>query len=67
MWLLDVTRDRLFSESAARALQSFPWFCVVLVTIPQLRGPQFLEQFRLAWARSPILPVAGKLIRWSSA
>jgi len=50
MWLLDVTRDRLFSESAARALQSFPRFCVVLVTIPQLRGPQFLEQFRLAWA-----------------
>ena len=48
MWLLDVTRDRLFSESAARALQNFPRFCVVLVTIPQLRGPQFLEQFRLA-------------------
>jgi len=62
-----LTRDRLFSESAARALQNFPRFCVVLVTIPQLRGPQFLEQFRLAWARSPILPVPGKVIRWPSA
>jgi len=62
-----LTRDRLFSESAARALQSFPRFCVVLVTIPQLRGPRFLDQFRLAWARSPILPVPGKVIRWPSA
>jgi predicted nuclease of predicted toxin-antitoxin system len=61
-----LTRDRLFSESAARALQRFPQFCVVLVTIPQLRGSQFLEQFRLAWARSPILPAPGKLIRWPS-
>ena len=47
-----LTRDRLFSESATRALKRFPEFCVVLVTIPQLRGPEFLEQFRSAWARS---------------
>ena len=58
------TRDRLFSESAARALKRFPEFCVVLVTTPQLRGPEFLEQFRSEWARSPILPVAGRLLRW---
>jgi len=59
-----LTRDRLFSESAARALKRFPEFCVVLVTIPQLRGPAFLEQFRSAWVRSPIQPVAGQLLRW---
>ncbi len=59
-----LTRDRLFSESAARALQRFPEFCVVLVTIPQLRGPEFLEQFRNAWVRSPIQPVSGQLLRW---
>ena len=41
-----LTRDRLFSQSAARALKRFPEFCVVLVTIPQLRGPEFLKQFR---------------------
>jgi hypothetical protein len=39
-----LTRDRLFSESAARALKLFPGFCVVLVTIPQLRGAEFLER-----------------------
>lgn len=59
-----LTRDRLFSESAARALKRFPEFCVVLVTIPQLRGPEFLEQFRIAWVRSPIQPIAGQLLRW---
>jgi hypothetical protein len=59
-----LTRARLFSESAARALKRFPEFCVVLVTIPQLRGPEFLEHFRSAWIRGPILPVAGRLLRW---
>ena len=59
-----LTRDRLFSESAARALKRFPEFCVVLVTIPQLRGPAFLEQFRSAWDRGPIQLVAGQLLRW---
>jgi predicted nuclease of predicted toxin-antitoxin system len=34
-----LTRDRLFSESAARALRTFPEFSVVLVTIRQVRGP----------------------------
>jgi predicted nuclease of predicted toxin-antitoxin system len=62
-----LTRDRLFSESAAARLRRFSQFSVVLVTIPQLRSPQFLEQFRLAWVRSPILPVPGKAIRWPSA
>jgi hypothetical protein len=41
-----VTRDGLFSESAARVLKRFPRFSVVLVIIPQLRGPEFLAQFR---------------------
>jgi hypothetical protein len=62
-----LTRDRLFSEAAARALKRFPSFCVVLVAIPQLRGPEFLEQFRLAWNRSPIRPAAGALVRWPSS
>ena len=56
-----LTRDRLFSESA---LRRFPDFRVVLVTIPQLRGPEFLEQFRSAWERSPVHLVAGQLLRW---
>lgn len=62
--VFSATRDRLFSESAARALKQFPEFCVVLVSIPQLRGPDFLEQFRNAWLRNQIRPVAGQLLRW---
>ena len=59
-----LTRDRLFSESATRALKLFPEFCIVLVTIPQLRGAEFLDQFRRAWERTPIEPVAGQWLRW---
>ncbi|MCX6620517.1 MAG: DUF433 domain-containing protein, partial [Acidobacteria bacterium] len=35
-----------------------------MVTISQLRGPEFLEQFRSAWVRSPIRPIAGQLLHW---
>lgn len=62
-----LTRDRLFGESAARALHRFPSFCVVLVTIPQLRGAEFLEHFRGAWDKAPIKPPAGKLLQWPAA
>jgi hypothetical protein len=62
-----VARDRLFGEFAARAWKRFPQFSVVLVAIPQLRGPEFLERFRGAWKRTPIQPVAGQLLRWPSA
>ena len=63
-FLCILTRDQLFSESAARTLKRFPAFCVVLVTIPQVRGAEFLERFWSAWDECPILPVAGKLLRW---
>lgn len=62
-----LTRDRLFGESAARTLKRFPNFCVVLVTIPQLRGPDFLAHFRSAWDRAPIEPISGKLLTWPVA
>ena len=61
-----LTRDQLFSESAVRILRRHPQFSVVLVTLPQLRGAQFVEQFRLAWERNPIRPVPGSLARWPS-
>jgi len=62
-----LTRDRLFSESASRALKRFPTFCVVLVTVQQFRGSEFLKHFHSEWARSPIQPVEGELIRWPAA
>jgi hypothetical protein len=40
-----LTRDRLFGESASRALKSFPQFAVVVVNIPQQRWPRYREQF----------------------
>ncbi len=62
-----LTRDRLFGESARRSLRRFPQLSVVLVIIPQLRGAEFLEQFRTAWRHNPIHPVPGRLVRWPSA
>lgn len=59
-----LTRDRLFSESAARSLERFSSFCVVLVAIPQLRAVEFLVKFREAWERNPIQIVAGTSLIW---
>jgi hypothetical protein len=44
-----LTRDRLFGKSAAQALKVHSEFCVVRVTLPQLRASQFLAAFRVAW------------------
>jgi hypothetical protein len=59
-----LTRDRLFGESASRALKRFPVFSVVLVTLPQLRWPEFSAHFIRAWADNPIRPEPGRFLRW---
>jgi len=59
-----LTRDRLFGESASRALKLFPQFAVVVVNIPQRRWPEYREQFVARWTERPIEPVAGRLIDW---
>jgi hypothetical protein len=59
-----LTRDRLFGESASRALKLFPKFAVVVVNVPQRRWPEYREQFVARWAERPIEPVAGRLIHW---
>jgi uncharacterized protein DUF5615 len=59
-----LTRDRLFGDSAAQALHKFPQFAVVLIGLPQLKAPQFLQSFQTAWESSPIKPVSGKMIHW---
>jgi hypothetical protein len=53
-----------FQRVGRAQLKHFPAFCVVLVTIPQVRGAEFPERFRSAWDECLILPVAGKLLRW---
>ena len=59
-----LTRDRIFGESASKALKNFPEFAVVLITLPQLPGPEFLQAFRNAWAKTPIFPVPGQITLW---
>jgi hypothetical protein len=59
-----LTRDQLFGESAAHALEAFPQFAVVVVNLPQQPSQQYCDRFLAAWAESPIKPVGGRLIRW---
>lgn len=59
-----LTRDRLFSESASRALRSQPTFAVVLINLPQQRWPEYGERFVGLWASSPIEPQPGRLVEW---
>ena len=59
-----LTRDKVFGESASRALKSFPGFAVVLVTLPQLPGAEFLQAFQNAWAKTSIFPVPGQITLW---
>jgi hypothetical protein len=59
-----LTRDRLFGESASRALQVHSTFAVILVNLPQQRWPEYRKCFMKAWSSSPITPQPGGLIEW---
>jgi hypothetical protein len=59
-----LTRDRLFGESASRALRVYSTFAVILVNLPQQRWPEYRLQFLKAWAFGPIKPEPGRLIEW---
>lgn len=62
-----LTRDRVFGDSAGRALKSYPDLAVVIVTIPQAKHLVYLERFSVAWGQAPIVPQAGKIIHWPTA
>jgi predicted nuclease of predicted toxin-antitoxin system len=62
-----LTRDRLFGEVAAATLRTHPDFCIVRVTLPQLRAAAFVRAFRAAWKESPINPEPGRTIEWPSS
>ncbi len=59
-----LTRDRLFGESASRALKTYPDFAVVIISLPQKRWPEYRNQFLEAWATAPIQPIPGALVHW---
>ena len=63
-FLCILTRDINFGSSAEKALKEFPHICVVLITLPQQRGQAYSKSVQEAWSADPIVPVAGKLIRW---
>jgi predicted nuclease of predicted toxin-antitoxin system len=62
-----LTRDRLFGESAAKALQMYPQLCVVILKIPQSKAESYLASFKNHWEKNPILIVSGTVIEWPSA
>lgn len=62
-----LTRDRLFGESAAGALRTNSEFCIVRVTLRQLRAGAFLQAFRAAWNDARIIPVPGRMIEWPAS
>jgi hypothetical protein len=59
-----LTRDRLFGESASRALKSFPQFAVIVIIVPQQPWQQYRDRFLALWAERAIEPAAGQLIHW---
>ena len=61
-----LTQDRLFGESASRALRSFPRFAVVVVCLPQQHWRPYRDRFMAGWADSPIQLVPGRLTLWPS-
>jgi len=59
-----LTRDRLFGESAGKALQTHPDLAVVILKISQSREAAYLTEFEKQWAVRPIRPEPGKVIEW---
>src|SRR6185437_7858198 len=59
-----LTRDRLFGESASRALRLHSTFAVVVINLPQQKWSEYRRQFLKAWASRPIRPRPGCLVEW---
>ena len=59
-----VTRDRLFGESASRALRRHENFSVVLITLPQRRWQEYCQLFLEAGADAPVDLKPGSLVEW---
>jgi predicted nuclease of predicted toxin-antitoxin system len=62
-----LTRDHLFAQSASKAFKVHAKFSVVILALPQLRAPAFLEAFSRSWSQQPINPQPGEVIHWPAA
>src|SRR5437763_13153474 len=61
-----ITQDRLFGETAAKALKTYPQFSVVVVHLPQKPWQQYQKDFSAAWSKAPIRPTSGLIVHWPS-
>jgi predicted nuclease of predicted toxin-antitoxin system len=59
-----LTRDKLFGESAAKALNTYPQLSVVILRIPQSKADAYLTSFRQNWQKNPIFLVPGQVVEW---
>ena len=62
-----LTQDKTFALDAAKVLESLPELAVVLVLterIPQKPRETYLERFRDALRKHPLLPVPGCVVHW---
>ena len=59
-----VTKDALFVQSAQKAMGAFLEMAIVLLTIPQYRGKEYLKKFIEHWKTVPIPPQMGTMIHW---
>ncbi len=59
-----LTRDRIFTESAGKALKSLPDITVVIIRLPQSRQATYIAEFEKHWNAKKIVPTPGTVIEW---
>ena len=59
-----LTNDQDFVASAKLSLKKHPTFCIVILTLPQGRMPEYLPRFEQAWRSSPPPMKPGEIVHW---
>ena len=59
-----ITKDKLFSQDAKKALVVYPKMAIVLVLLPQLPREKYIKNFERMWKAALITPIAGQVIEW---
>ena len=59
-----LTRDRTFPRDAGHALAQTPEMAIVIVKLSQNPLRTYLERFKIAFAKNPIVPQAGNIVEW---
>jgi len=59
-----LTHDRTFAGSSSVMLKQNPGFSIVVIRLYQRPWRDYIEQFRVAWDKQPIVPVPGTVTHW---